>query len=150
LHWQAQQLRGSPTAAKPALASARRAVRYSSSSLNGSTSRLIPEALSESAKRKGFKKLGPLLVDQAAERYDVPDNVEAPGLSYLHRDGVSNTKPKAPGNRRASNVQHAKSLTRAHSQAWDKETQNLKPTLQSTTAMPTPNKSLRKTSGCIQ
>ena len=61
-----------------------------------------------------------------------PDNAEASSLSYLH--DASSTRPNTPGNHRASSVQHPKRLTRAHSQAWDKETQ--KPTLQSATAMP--------------
>jgi hypothetical protein len=76
-----------------------------------------------------------LLADQVVD--DAVKNLaEASSPSYLH--GASNTKPGTPGNHRASSVQHTESLTRAHSQAWDKETQ--KPTLQSTTAMPSPTR----------
>ena len=80
-----------------------------------------------SAKRKEFKVWSVRSSGRAP-----PDNAEASSLSYLH--DASSTKPNTPGNHRASSVQHPKSLTRAHSQAWDKETQ--KPTLQSATAMP--------------
>ena len=48
--------------------------------------------------------------------------LEASSPTYLHY--ASNTKPGAPGKHRASSVQHAKSLTRAHSQAWDKRLRN--------------------------